>query len=186
MIETHTYLKWILIILFGRANMLKLHTKQNIPYKADENDTSIIAIKKYFINEIKKTRTYKNYTIGYHSYDNPSTDDDKCFNKFAIGKIDNHRTENLDLSRCIRLHWIHMILDYMIQNNFVDPSGLIKLATDSNSVLKDKFNLYILYKKYGYVIALNIRKNVMIVGTALKVKEKQFEKYDRMLPVSSI
>jgi hypothetical protein len=165
--------------------MLKLHTK-NIPVNADENHPSILAIKKYFINEIKKPRIYKNWIVGHHSFDNPMTDEEKCFKKFAIGKIDNHQTENLDLSRCSRLHWIHMILDYMIKNNFVDPSGLIRLTTESNNIFQDNFNIYVLYEKYKYVIALNIRKNNMIVGTAFRAKDKPFERYNKMYSVRSI
>ncbi|MDY0294744.1 MAG: hypothetical protein RBQ71_02945 [Acholeplasmataceae bacterium] len=144
--------------------MLKLHTK-DVPVNEPAKRFKIISIRNYFVAEIRKTRIYKEYIIKYHSYDNPETDEEKCFKKFAVGKPENHVTDKIDINRLKRMHWIHNILDYMISNDFQDPSGLIKITSDSIDTTRDKFNLYIIYEKYNYVVMINVRKPFMIVSS---------------------
>lgn len=156
--------------------MLKLHTI-SIPNNKEDFDRKITSLKKHFYQELIRRRVYNDHIITYHSFDNPSLDLDKCFNKFMIGKRDCYNNVKYNLGRVKRIYWIHLILDYMIPNDFKDPSGMIITTTDSVNVAADSYNLYIVYEKYKYVLIINVKKTVYMVSTAYNCNDKQLDKF---------
>lgn len=163
--------------------MIKLHTV-SVPHDSVGFSKAIEKIRKYFLVEIMKPRTYKDYYIRYHSFDDVENDQERCFLKFAVGKPENHKTAKLDISRVKRLHWVHEILDYMIRNNFSDPNNRIIATTDTINLYGDEVNLYLVFKEYSYILIININKKIMLVSTAYVANEQTIDRYLRMRRIS--
>jgi hypothetical protein len=137
-------------------------------YETDQNFTEKLEkIKKQFIKELKKKREYNGKKITYHS---EKISYDAVFDKFIIGKPEYHQTNKVDIRRVQRLHWIHIILDYMIENNFFDPKGniVVRKMGDGGYV--------ILYEDKNYAIFFNMKKTEIFIGTAYVPEENRMLK----------
>lgn len=159
--------------------MLKLFTKSINTEKPDILQGQINQIKIAFHHEVQKPRFYKEKSFLHHSYEEGI---EKCFLKFAIGKPDNHETENFDYNRLTRLHWIHLIIDYMIKHSFNDP----EISPNKRITChfdEDENTLFLFYEKYNYVIIINVRVGNYLIGTAYPIKSDNMITRIKNLPI---
>jgi len=136
---------------------MRLHLNvKNIDGDEQIARSQISQIKSQFLAEVKKPRIFLNKSIIYASY---NISEDACWEKFAIGEISNHRTNKISINRIKRLHWIPILIDYIVNNNYVSPDPDI-----SYSVKREEHTIYVSSKKYKLV--LRELKKYMLVITA--------------------
>lgn len=150
--------------------MLKLFKTRLDPSDPKYSD-KIESIKSKFLKEIAKTRIYKDYQIFHHS---DTISDEAVYQKFIIGGEAYHKTKNVDYRRLERLHWVHEIIDYMIKNDFKDPSNQIKIHIK----VPDDSTRFLIYDKFNYIVILNIdlRKKRILISTAYVPEDNYYKK----------
>ena len=77
--------------------------------KNESKEQFIFKQKNFFKDNLQhKTSFFKGKPVFLTKRDEPG---DACFNKFAIGKEEYHKTMQIDMRRVERLHWIFPIIE---------------------------------------------------------------------------
>jgi len=134
---------------------MKLHLNR-ISREVSKQTREISSIKKYFLVEIQKPRTFLNKPLIFAKSE---ISEDDCWDKFAIGSTNDHRTRKPSINRIKRIHWISLLIDYIVRNNYVSLSSDITYSVNGNEHI-----IYVISEKYKIVI--REANNVMIVVTA--------------------
>ncbi len=104
-------------------------------------------IKRDFIYQTNKKRTFKGYEL---RYSNKYISDDECWLKFVAGSNFNNPERKLNYSRVKRVHWIFMILDlyqkheqpYKIYSNLEEIVNPNNKKVITVRVVDENYNLF--------------------------------------------
>ena len=118
--------------------------------KRDSVEDFIQKQKKYFQEKIQnKISIFKGKPIYLTKKDEPG---DACFNKFAIGKEEYHKTGKIDLARIERFNWIFEIID--------NYERCEKCACGFTSIQNDnRIKLQCIVNKFRIIIVLVAKKD---------------------------
>jgi len=123
---------------------LKFYTKR-LSGNEKQKKSTVKIIKRDFMYEINKKRTFKGYEL---KYSNQYISNEECWLKFVAGSKYRNQNRNINLSRVQRIHWIFIVLDeykkydkpneiYSNFSEYINPnSGIITVTiVDENYVM---------------------------------------------------
>lgn len=127
---------------------LKLNTRKV------QNNSDLIQIKRSFIYEINKPRTFKGKPL---EYSNKYISNEECWLKFVAGSKHNNPDRKINNSRVASILWIFEIIDIFYKNS--DPTIIysnIQVIPYINNKFKfeiviDGHNYYMYFEKKGYI-----------------------------------
>ncbi len=141
----------------------KCHLSNPILKKKDQTKEEFInERKKYFDENIKNlTGLYNGLPVILTKRDEPG---DACFEKFAIGGENYHKTMKVDLRRLERFDWIFEIINRIDK---CKECGYIKIYKDPN--FSDRTDIECEIKKYKVVIVIvSHEKHYEIISAFIK------------------
>lgn len=130
------------------SNYLNCHLSKAVTReKGQSKERFIEERKRYFEENIRfKETKYKGLPVYLAKRNEPN---DACFNKFAIGKEEFHKTRNIDMRRLERFDWMFEIIDRI---DICKKCRWIKIYPDKN--YDNRLDIECLFKKYKLVIVM--------------------------------
>ena len=131
------------------SNFIPCHLSKPVirDRKTQSEEDFILERKKYFEEHIRyKEALYENKPIYLVKRNIPG---DACFEKFAIGKEEFHKTKTIDLRRLERFDWIFEIIDKI---DTCKKCGWIQIYPDKN--FDDRTDIECIVKNFKIVITI--------------------------------
>lgn len=120
--------------------------------KEQSKEDYILERKQYFKDKIQNRSSIYDGLPIYLAKSNDTGD--ACFNKFAIGGENFHKTNKIDLRRLERFDWIFEIIDKI---EICKKCGWIKISKDNN--FDDRTDIECIVKNFKIVIVIVSKKD---------------------------